>query len=107
MTGILDKLPPALRHYVFALAGAAALALLLWVQQTYTTWGLAEGVVAVIAAVLPILITALTTLTQQYGVKGDATAGVTVAGYHEAVPQDAYTEPAAPVDPPADGTPSA
>jgi len=70
MTGWLDRLPAALRHFLFTVTGLAALALLNWVSTDYLNWNLPLPVVGIIAAVLPVTTAFVTTWSQQYGRKG-------------------------------------
>lgn len=67
MSGWLDRLPAAARHFLFSVAGLAALALLNWAGANYTSWDIPEALVVVFAAVLPVTVAAVTTWTQQYG----------------------------------------
>ena len=71
MTGLLDKLPPAVRHAVFSAASLVVLALLNWAQTSYTTWSLPAPVIGFVAVFLPVLVSWVTPLTQQYGLTGD------------------------------------
>ena len=68
MTGILDKLPPAVRHLVFTAAAVLALGLLDWAQTNYTTWNLNTSITGIIAVLIPVIIAYITPLTTQYGV---------------------------------------
>lgn len=67
MTGWLDKLPPALRHFLFAAAAVLATFGVQYVSDHYTEWSLPEVVAGAIGALLPIAVAAVTSWTQQYG----------------------------------------
>jgi O-antigen/teichoic acid export membrane protein len=68
MTGWLDRLNPALRHTILVASGILVTAILQYVQSTYTTWNLPPELVAIVGLVIPMALTTLTSITQQYGV---------------------------------------
>jgi len=68
MAGWLDRLNPALRHTILVASGILITAVLQYVQTTYTTWNLPAELVAIIGLIIPMALTTLTSITQQYGV---------------------------------------
>jgi hypothetical protein len=71
MTGILDKLSPAVRH---ALIGLIA-ALLTYATANYTNWGLPAAAYPIVGALLTIAGLWLTPATTQYGVGSSDNTG--------------------------------
>ena len=68
MSGLLDRLSPAVRHALLVASGFLVTALLSWVQSTYTSWNLPPELIAFLGFLLPMAVNFLTPLTQQYGV---------------------------------------
>lgn len=76
---VLDNLPPAVRHALFALLAA----LLFWLQDALPSIaGLPDVVKAVAATVVTLALAYITPLTRQYGVGAPADA-VDVGDRHE------------------------
>ena len=108
MIGWFDRLPTVLQHAIIAATALISLALLNWLQATYTTWNLAGPVNDIIAMLVPVAIGYVTPWTTAFGV-GSKT--VTVAPTPEppvgpAAPDAAVdaapatlADPAAPVTP--------
>lgn len=77
---ILDALPAAVRHTVFATASLLSLALLNWLSTSVTTWNLPAPIIGVASILLPIIIAYVTPLTGQYGVGSAPTDSAMSAG---------------------------
>jgi hypothetical protein len=79
MTGWFDRLPVPLQHAIIAAAALASLALLNWVQATYTTWNLAAPINYVIAFLVPLAVGYITPWTTKFGNTGSPKPPVTAA----------------------------
>jgi hypothetical protein len=68
MSGILDRLPASVRHFLFSVGAILALAGLDWLQANYTTLNIPQPIIGIIAMLIPVAVAYLTPITNQYGV---------------------------------------
>ncbi len=106
MIGWFDRLPTVLQHAIIAATALVSLALLNWLQATYTTWNLAAPINDIIAMLVPVAIGYITPWTTAFGV-GSKTVTVAPTPALPAAPVAVVdAAPVTPADPAAPVTPA-